>query len=259
MDMTHVVTTVTPEIAADMLNRNTINRPLSPIAITKMAHDMSTGRWLVNPQPIIFAKDGRLLDGQHRLSAVVRSGVSIEFVIVRNAPDETFDVIDQGQPRSASQVLHVHGIANAVTVAAAARFVLRYDRFPGLVWSGVADVSKHEVIDFARSNADEFVVIGRALPRPLRKSIWAAIQFLVQRDSEFPDMWADFEEGVVTGEMLRKGDPRLTLRTQVHANRWGGGQSELLMAIGGWNAYALDKDMRQLKARRDMLPMPKVR
>ena len=45
--------------------------------------EMQDGKWRLNGKTICFDSTGRLLNGQHRLSAVVRSGVTLTTVVVR--------------------------------------------------------------------------------------------------------------------------------------------------------------------------------
>ena len=68
---------ISPKLAQQMLAANTQNRPLRDAATDLMAKDMAEGRWHLNGESIIFSSDGVLTDGQHRLTAVVRSGVTV--------------------------------------------------------------------------------------------------------------------------------------------------------------------------------------
>lgn len=77
---------VTPEMADELLALNDEkNRRLSRHTVEKYAEDMSSGRWgrtNTNPIGVMVDDNGRivsLLDGQHRLAAVVMSGVPAWF------------------------------------------------------------------------------------------------------------------------------------------------------------------------------------
>ena len=65
---------VTPDMARTYLKSNTHNRPLDAARVSKYAADMRAGRWLVSPETISFDEHGVLLNGQHRLGAIVESG-----------------------------------------------------------------------------------------------------------------------------------------------------------------------------------------
>ena len=82
MTITTEIVTLTPALAAEWLNSNTCNRPLSTLRASRYARDMKAGDWRFNGETISFTADGRLVDGQHRLTAVVESGVTIQQVVV---------------------------------------------------------------------------------------------------------------------------------------------------------------------------------
>jgi len=85
---------VTPEIAQSWLDANKSDRPVSESQVQKFAAKMQAGQWRMNHNGIAFAKDGTLLDGLHRLLAVVHSGMTVPMIVVINEPVENMDVID---------------------------------------------------------------------------------------------------------------------------------------------------------------------
>jgi hypothetical protein len=264
------------QIATELLNaddarllliNNSVNRRISQPAIIKIARDMTEGRWGVNPQPVMVSRDGRLIDGQHRLLGLIaademKPGVKVAMMIARNVPESVFDVVDQGQPRSSSQTLSIHGIHNSAVVAAAGRYVLRYERFPDRIWSGAVDVSKAQVIDFVLKSQDEVQLLETASMYHLNvlASGWTALHWLVIRHSRLAESWAEFSEGVRSGSGLAIGDPRLTLRNRVSSGyeKWGGGQGRLGVYIKAWNACVEGREVKLLRFTRDSLPMPVI-
>lgn len=91
---------VTPEIATKLLQRNLNNRNLSDRLVTKYEQDMRNGNWTVTHQGIAFYEDGTLADGQHRLAAIIRSGVPITMYVTRGLKREQAINIDMSRPRS---------------------------------------------------------------------------------------------------------------------------------------------------------------
>ena len=71
MIMEHEMITVTPEIAQEFLERNHNNRKIKPRKVDKFAYQLSQGQWITNGDTIRFDVKGTLIDGQHRLKAVV--------------------------------------------------------------------------------------------------------------------------------------------------------------------------------------------
>ena len=97
---------VTPALAEQWLARNDGNRNVRGNVVRRYVRDMEAGRWLLSPQPIVIASDGRLLDGQHRLHAVVESGKTVPMYVARGADKTVMAVIDNGEARSLSDALH---------------------------------------------------------------------------------------------------------------------------------------------------------
>ena len=82
---------VEPEQAQKWLERNIANRTLRPSRVQEYATAMTEGRWRYTADPIRFDSDGKLIDGQHRLMAVVRSGCTVEMHVVRGLSPEAQD------------------------------------------------------------------------------------------------------------------------------------------------------------------------
>lgn len=108
---------VTPEIAARWLEKNTHNRSVRQTKVDEYATSMKTGKWLLTHEAIAFVrpwvdKEGNhhpetLQDGQHRLWAVMESGVTCQFTVWFNCEPEEFDVIGQGIGRTQGDVLKI--------------------------------------------------------------------------------------------------------------------------------------------------------
>lgn len=95
------VMTVTPEVAGKWLEHNyNGQRKISWNRVERYANDMREGRWQVTHQGVAFAPDGTLLDGQHRLWAIIQAEVPVALYVVRNADPKTYSVLDQGAGRS---------------------------------------------------------------------------------------------------------------------------------------------------------------
>ena len=94
---------ITPEIAKEMLTHNINNRPLSAATVAQYKSEMERGLWLETGAPIQFAEDGRLIDGQNRLTALIEANRSIRFVVVRGLESDAFRVIDKGKRRRISE------------------------------------------------------------------------------------------------------------------------------------------------------------
>lgn len=110
---------ITPDSAKEYLKSNTLNRPLNSRMVEFYASSMKRGQWELNGEPIIIARSGRVLDGQHRLQAVIESGIPINFFVTRGISDNTFDTIDQGKSRTGGDILAITGVSQANRKSAA--------------------------------------------------------------------------------------------------------------------------------------------
>lgn len=100
---------ICPALAAKLLNANARNRSVKPSVVAKYAKDMRDGRWGFSEAAIIIAADGGLLNGQHRLHAIVESGCAQTFVVVRGAPVGCIIDMDQGAKRSTRDAIALSG------------------------------------------------------------------------------------------------------------------------------------------------------
>lgn len=101
---------LTPEIATELLEHNTLNRPLSHAHVQRIADQIISGRWRYNGDTIKVASTGDVLDGQHRLWAVIEAKKPIETIVVYGIEKEAFSTIDTlRKPRSGADVLALAG------------------------------------------------------------------------------------------------------------------------------------------------------
>jgi hypothetical protein len=75
-----------------------------------MATDMVRGAWHLIGDCIQFDMDGNLVNGQHRLKAVIISGTSQKFVVLRGVTRGAISFMDKGQKRTVNQQLKVEGL-----------------------------------------------------------------------------------------------------------------------------------------------------
>ena len=129
---------VTPEWAAEILRKHDESivtgkyrqRSLSEKDVAKYATDMKAGNWGVTGQGISFDEEQNLLDGQHRLAAVVKSGVTVEMVVIWDLAShvtkqiKTVDVFDIGKKRQVAQQLRMDGFEYYAEIGTAARCLL---------------------------------------------------------------------------------------------------------------------------------------
>ena len=94
------VVDVTPELAKSWLECNNFNRPCRPGVVAKYVRQIQKGYWKRTHQGIALTKEGALLDGQHRLQAVVQTGATVPMLVFTNESPESYQFIDCGLNRS---------------------------------------------------------------------------------------------------------------------------------------------------------------
>lgn len=114
---------VAPEMAEDWLRRNQENRSVRQRVVNLYAREMERGNWHLSNDAIAFDEDGTLINGQHRLEAVIQSGTVQRFLVVRGLDPEAFQWMDQPYKRTLAQALKLDGYANANNLAAMSRLL----------------------------------------------------------------------------------------------------------------------------------------
>jgi hypothetical protein len=135
------VVNFTPTLAEAILNNNRLNRPLREGRVEKYARDMAAGRWRMNAETIKLTRTGDLLDGQHRMFAVIeavnlmakgKSLPPIPMMVVEGLDEDVMPTIDTGAARTFADVLTIEGrgeegsAKNTMLVAAAVKWLHWY-------------------------------------------------------------------------------------------------------------------------------------
>jgi len=145
---------VSPEIAERWLRKNGVNRNIRLAKVNKYARDMTEGRWTLDASMICFDSDGILLNGQHRLTAIVKSGVTVLFAIARNMPNESIRNMDSGAARTAADMLGMSGEKNASLLGSVLRQMILIDSKRLYQDRNVQDISHGEVEDYLSANPE---------------------------------------------------------------------------------------------------------
>lgn len=101
---------VTPERASELLSKNhKFQRALSKMYVSRYVSDMKSGAWRLSPQPIVVTREGVMIDGQHRMAAVVESGTSQDFLFCEVPDESSVFSIDRGRSRNHGHILEMSG------------------------------------------------------------------------------------------------------------------------------------------------------
>lgn len=99
------VVEITPELAKKWLAANKDNRHARPSHINNLAREIKNGKWTLTHQGIAFSSAGRLIDGQHRLEAIIASGEPVFMAVFIGLDDNMFGALDRGIRRTLTDEL----------------------------------------------------------------------------------------------------------------------------------------------------------
>lgn len=96
------IVNINADLAASWLERNESNRAVNWNWVAQLARDMRAGRFACTHQGIAFDTNGRLIDGQHRLWAILEADVPVRMRVYFNESPENLIYIDGNHPRRAA-------------------------------------------------------------------------------------------------------------------------------------------------------------
>ena len=212
------VVDVTPDIARALIeNANTGNRPVKPKVVKKYAKSMSDGDWKFSPETISISKNGRLLNGQHRMMAVIESGITCRFLFATGFDDEVFSVLDRGAVRTRADALKIDR-----KIAEAGALLCRlsiYGRNQPITDGDVhrasmcIDEVHSELVDFCPTNARVFstapfrlAAVARVMSGSNREYVFGMYRDLILAHTEaLPPIGHATIRAVLTGRLFSAG------------------------------------------------------
>lgn len=211
---------ITPKDAERYLQTSERNRTLNRARVLRYARDMKLGRWSAATM-LIIDEDGHMVDGHHRMSAVVEAGVPAEMCVLTGLPKQAVPYIDTGRPRSAGDMLAfvegLDGVASLRNKSVLARIVLKirsgnFSTLPG--YDDIADfmLSNKETVNEAYSFYSELKPLGGSL------GTGAAAFIILDKVGLKNAVFQEFREQVASGEMIKSGMPTYALRNALFAN-----------------------------------------
>lgn len=248
---------ITPDIADEMLKCNINNRKR---ARSSAARAIMNGEWELNGATIVFCEDGTLLDGQHRLTAVVETGEPIVSIVVRGLPKKTQISMDTGKTRSAADFLHMMGYKNAKILASAAGALLRIENGGGIeamfMAHNRADRTTRETVEYAVTHDDEIQPYIHLACRVRNKYKGVETATVIASIFEFKKYGASEDDIKLFFDQLLEVEiptrPTMLLKKKLSENaenRTGRLPQRIICAyiIKSWNAYMLGDEPKLLK------------
>lgn len=124
---------LTSEHATELLTKNTNNRKVSRENVDKLAKYLKEGAFYFNGATVVISDDNVIMDGQHRLLAIAQTGIAAPILLVEGVHPDALATIDQGKPRTVSDILTLDGVQmkNMNIANAIARNLILFGTTPG--------------------------------------------------------------------------------------------------------------------------------
>lgn len=104
------VVKITPKMAEQLLARNHVNRPLNESNVNSFCEILKRGEFMLSHQGIAIDTNDWLRDGQHRLTAIIRTGIAAVMQVTTGVSPESYQVMDVGGRRRT--VAEIYDISN---------------------------------------------------------------------------------------------------------------------------------------------------
>ena len=250
---------VTPDKARAWLQFNTGNRQIQKNHIEIIKRDIIKGNWMMNAQPICFTDDPdhpqddetpRLLNGQHRLHAIIAADIPVEIPIATGIPDAAFATFDTHAKRTVRRM--GERIDDRVLAAAAK---LKWKEDNGFKLTGTGNTpSATEIVETLDANPGLAACFSRSRRKAMTEigSSGVMTYFIFRVQNEHAQWGEEFLDGVEYGANLDKGNPILNLRNTIKQRRKSLSRGEMLdLLIDHWETYKAWREKQEETARKN--------
>ncbi|WP_395750156.1 hypothetical protein [Prosthecobacter sp.] len=203
---------LTVSTAQRLLERNVHNRKFSENVVQKYVMEIKAGEWRLTPAGIGFNDKGELVDGQHRLHAIVRAKTAVPMLITLGLPSSSQEKVDRQRRRTLFDALYLAGLAiSRQEVEIAACLTRRFVRSE----SGVVP-SDFLVKQTLECHIEHIRAVIAAMKgankntRGLSQASFLSAAVLYHEIDAVKSL--EFLEGVRTGTMLTEDHPAMRLR-----------------------------------------------
>jgi hypothetical protein len=250
-DLIAETATITPAMAEYILqHHNRDNRGLRRKHVDRFVKIIRDGDWKVTSQGISFARTGRLNDGQHRLSAIVRAGCPVTIKVTFGEAEDAFMVLDTHAVRGGSDTLHVAGFKNTTSLAAAARLLAIIETGNPLLNLTIGNAA---ILDLLEKHPElpESTVPGKRVSQKLKCSVAGATVafYLISQHSPRSSKLTEFADRLYDNALQGSRSPITALRDglmqktiDAHFRSAGNrGVAQAAAIIKAWNAWVSNR------------------
>ncbi len=233
------IETVDPARAAALLARGSAARRISRKHVAALARDLAQGRWLFNAQPLCFAADGTLLNGRHRLEAVVLSGRSMEVAVVRGLAAAAGATYDTHPRRGAVLGDPAEAFGDRALAHAMANLLWHHERRDGTTPNAKATAAEIHQIIANHPRLLQMRGFARRMDPFGRASVLGYAAYVMERQD--PALARRFLEALETGADMRPTHPVLALRGTMQLLRGSKAPAtvQLVTLLEAWRRFRL--------------------
>lgn len=195
-----------PVMAETLKGRMHNNRNLKPLPLTRMVHYIKDAKWQLTHQGLAVCEDGTFVDGQHRVEAVIKTGVPVLIKITFGLTREAVRHLDLGTKRTETDAVRMDGVEYAGQIVPEFRIMMyAFGITGGLNVDDTVAVVKdleqyvHRYTAAIQGHSAKNAAIGAAL-------------FLAQFGENKGRRYVDMLEGFFTGANLEVNNPLLAAR-----------------------------------------------
>jgi hypothetical protein len=203
---------ITPDVAADLLNKNIKNRKINRRKVNQYAKDMINGDFQYNGHTVCISNKDVLLDGQQRLTASVQTDLPFWTLLIQGLDESVMTTIDSGRTRTYSDRLKIRGYTNYTFLASALTHICMIAQgTPKNV--GISPAQLDKVLEAHPLLADSVAFVKHTYPKT--DSILSAVHYIgkatghEEKANEFIRTWKD-------GQINYKDDPVVFVRELFH-------------------------------------------
>jgi hypothetical protein len=236
------IATITPGIATLMLRHNHGNRPIRPPQVAVNVDRLQRGDFKLTHQGIAFAKTQVLNDGQHRLSAIVETGISATMTVTFGAEREEFGLIDQMKGRGAADILGIMGEDHRALRASVAKTLLQVKESKAKTFDPqlVADYA----VELRGETMDAALRAGQHMKNVCAPTAISVAHYWIAQHTKKPQHFAKFWEGIRDGENL--SGLKLRLREWMRRKEFNHAVADYTInkaggIVNAWNAFVSGK------------------
>lgn len=242
---------ITPAMARKWLeDYNNTNRPLRKGRVEALATDIKEGRWFLDGSAIRFNGDGSLLDGQHRLSAIVVAKKPVRTFVVRGIDKDSMTVIDSGAKRTLGDYLRIEGYKSTALLAGIVNWCMRYETGTLRFNQCPSHAAAIAWFNPRAKELEALTTVCHAMAHTSLKMQASAMGGIIY-ESKSQGAARAFFERVVEGADLHRLSPEYALRkwweTELARNTKSTRFVRSAVMVKAWNHHVLGNDVRLLR------------